>query len=220
MTAFASTTLKVARRSGEVGFLDQLGTDRGMRTGHHALVALDALRGIPLRHARSDAALFKSGGCGRHGAVVAHRRNRNLIALLVEDRLHQGVREHAHVVGDGFDRFKRGDAVERSRDFDLLQHRERLVDAGLIFLDDVVALLLELLLDTGLDVADRLIRRDDVRQLEEAGLHDGRHVLGAADFERELERVDGVDLHMFPDDGFLHVAGEALEHLGRPGVRC
>jgi len=131
----------------------------------------------------------------------------------VENRLHQLVGELAHFLGDERLRIVSLDAVERRRNRHGLEHGQRLIDAGLVFLDDVVALLLELLLDSGLDVADGFVGRNDVGQLEEAGLHDGRNVLRAADFERQLEGVDGVDLDVLLDDRFLHVAGEAFEDL-------
>ena len=131
----------------------------------------------------------------------------------MEDRLHQRIGESSHFRSDGLDRFEGGDAVERSRDRNLLEHRQCAVDAHLVLLDDVVALLLELLLDSGLDVVDRVIGRNDVGQLEEAGLHDGRNILRTADLKRELQRIDRVDLDMLLEDRLLHVAGEAFEHL-------
>ena len=205
--------LEGGRRSGQIRLANQLGADRGVRTRHHALVALNALRRIPLRHARSDAALLILRGGGRHRAVVAHRRNRNVVTLLMENRLHQRVGEGSHFRSDGLDRFESGNAVERRRDLDLLEHRQRAVDAHLVLLDDLVALLLELLLDSSLDVVDRVIGRNDVGQLEEAGLHDGRNILRTADLKRELQRIDRVDLDMLLEDRLLHVAGEAFEHL-------
>lgn len=218
---FASTVLKEA--GAPARFAGSISFERIAACGHAITHWLHWMQAAESHFGTDGAipALLELRGRGRHRTVIGHRGDRDIVALLVQDRLHERIRERAHIFGDERLRLVGRDAVQRSRNFDFLQHGERLIDAGLVFLDDIVALLLELLLDSGLDVADRLVGRNDVGQLEEAGLHDGRNVLRAADFERRASaRRSCMTFTCFLHDDFLHFAGEALEDLGRPGVRC
>ncbi len=168
---------------------------------------------MPFRDLGRDAAFFQPGGADRHGAVVAHGGNRDVVALLVQNRLHQLDREVAGVVGDQDGRRERfGDL---SRDRDRFQVGQGVVHAGDVLGDDFIAFFLEGLLDRFLDVADGLFLGNNLGQGEEADLHDGVDTGAEAGVHRNLQRVDGVDLDFLADDGFLHFTGERGENLVR-----
>ena len=87
------------------------------------------------------------------------------------------------------------------------------VDTGPVHVDDVLALLDEALVNGLLDEGDRLGLRQNAGDLEETGLHDRVDPVAEPDLLSDLERVDVVDLDLFPDDRPLHVFGQVLEDL-------
>ena len=70
-------------------------------------------------------------------------------------------------------------------------------------------------LDLGLDFADGLVRRNDVGQLEEAGLHHRVDADAQFGLAGHLVGVDHVELQLLVDDLLLHFAGQVVPDLVR-----
>ena len=186
-----------------------------MRTCHAADVTLHAGRGIPFRNARSNAAFFEAGGSGRDLAVDGHRGNRNAVALKFHRGFDDLFGELGRIVRKQLDHRSGRNAVQGSRNIDLLTGVDRRVDQGKVHIDDVVAFLLERLLGHFLHALFRLFKRNDAGDLEVCHHHDGVCAFAAETglFGDQFFRIDVVELDLLADDRFLHVAGEVLEHF-------
>ena len=182
-----------------------------MRANQRAASALDAVFGDPGRNVDRDAALLITGRTGRDRAVRIHLRNGQLVALLLEDRL--DVLEEVRIVGDRDGLCAFGGGCPGFRIVDLFDRVHAGVDRGIVLRDDRVALLGVGLLCRSLHVFKRLIRRDDVREFEERGLHDRVDAAAHADFARELDCIDVVELEMVLCDRVLHGRGQLLLHF-------
>ena len=131
----------------------------------------------------------------------------------MQNRLHQFYREVAGVIADQNCGFNAGNAVQRGRNFHLLQVSQSVVNAGDVLVDDLFTFLGEGLFDRFLDVTDRFIHRNDIGQLEEADLHYRIDTCAQSGFLGDLQRVNSIYVDLFLDDRFLHVAGERFKYL-------
>ena len=104
-------------------------------------------------------------------------------------------------------------AARLGRHLDLAQLAERHVDGGEVLLNDLAAALAILLLDGGLDARDDLVRREDTRDVEEAGLHDRVDPRSEADIAGHPVRVDDEQLQVLVDQLLLHLDRKLVEHL-------
>ena len=189
--------------------------DGGVRADEGALVALDAVGGVPLRDHDGGAALLVGGGAGGDRAVhhvTGERAHGQVVAVLGGD--HVGhvadefgsqtvvvrVHETARSVLPGFGNL----------DFHIVTAP---VDGGVVHLDDVLALLAVGLVDGFLHIGHGLFVRDDARDLEEGALQDGVGAAAQADLTGDLGGVDQVEADVLVDDGLLHEVGDAGEGL-------
>ena len=187
-----------------------------MRAYHGALVALDALGTLPLGHVYSDAALLEGGGPGREAAVLAADEGAHgqAVALLRVDRraLLRGelrdLRGHPTLLHH----LVRGVEPGR-RDLDLDDVVQPGVDRGVVHLYDVLALLAVGLLDGVLHVLHGVLDRDDVRQLEERGLHDRVGAVAQPQLLRLVHGVDDVELRFLLCELALELGGKVLLEL-------
>ncbi len=92
---------------------------------------------------------------------------------------------------------------------------ERSVDRREVALDDRVATLCVRLLDEALDPADRLLGRQDARELEEARLHDGVDPAAHAGLVRDGERVDDPEVDLLVEKELLDAAWQVVPDLIR-----
>ncbi len=197
--------------------VQQIGADAGVRADHGAIAALDAAVHVPLGNHHGNAALLILGGAGGHAAGRIQLGHGQLVALLGQNGLDEGLEVgivghlHGHgALGGGFPLLGHGD-LHQAGDGD--------VDGVPVLLDDLVALLAVGLLGVGLHVLIRLVIGDDVGQLEERSLHDGVDAAAHADFLGQLDGVDGVELGVLLRQQLLHGSGQLLLHLlGRPGA--
>ena len=173
-----------------------------MRADQRAQVALHALGDVPLRNVHGDAALLVLGGAGRAGAISRDLGDRQLVALLGENRLDElvVVLVALDLHGDGAG----GGIRPLGRDLHLAQAGDGDVDGVPVLLDDRVALLAVGLLGVGLHVLVGLVIRDDVGELEERSLHDGVDAVAHADLRRQIDGVDGVELDVLLGEQLLH----------------
>ncbi|OPZ60770.1 MAG: hypothetical protein BWY87_00264 [Deltaproteobacteria bacterium ADurb.Bin510] len=207
----------VGRSLGLLGLVYQEGPDDGVRADDGALVALDAVVMQPLGYLDGDAALFVGGGAVGEGAVLAalEGRDRQLVALLGDDRLDDLGDELGHVGADGL-------GVDRQvlpGRVDVHLHQAVLagIDRGVVHVDDVVALLAVGLLDGVLHVIDRLAVVDDLAQVEEGRLHDRVGAVAQADLGTDLGGVDDVELDVVLGHVTLHAVRQAAGgFLGAP----
>ena len=184
-----------------------------MRADVGALVAADALLGVPDRHIDGRAALLVGGAAERVravGAVAGELRDRQLVAFLaVHDflNLSDELRQIALLLRLVLS------VRPRSRDFDLVQGLDALVDGAVVHVDDVLTLAAVRRDDSFLEVGDSRLDRDDVREFEERGLHD--HVEAAAEAEAFGNRycVDRVELDLVLRDVALHGCRQVLRQL-------
>ena len=179
------------------GFLcaQREGTDGGVRADECALVALDALLGVPLGNGDRDAALLVRRCAQLEGAVrvVNEGADGQCVAVHLVDGIEDAV-DHLHGLGIA------GvlgllDLVLRvgpgGGNVDLLVGRCAGVDGVVVHVDHVLALLQVGVQGRVLHVLDRLGLGHDLRQGEEGGLEDGVGALAHADL---LGKVNGVDL--------------------------
>ena len=178
---------------GLVGGQDE-GTDRGVRADESALVALDALVGVPLGNGDGDAALLVGGGAelegtvgviheGGHGQAVAVHLVHGIEDL--SDHL-DGLLEAVLGLGGG--------AVDGvgpgGGNVDLDIGGGAGVDGLVVHVDHVLALLQVGVEGGVLHVLDRFRFGHDLREGEEGALQDRVGALAHADL---LGKVDGVD---------------------------
>ena len=187
--------------------------DGSVRADIGALVAADALLGVPDWHVDGRAALLVGGAAERVravGAVAGELRDRQLVAFLaVHDFLDLGdeLRQVALL-------FRRVLGISpRCRHLDLVQGLDALVDGAVVHVDDVLALAAVRGHDGFLEVGHGRLDRDDVRKFEERGLHD--HVEAAAEAEALSNRhsVDRVELDLVLGDVALHGCRQVLREF-------
>ena len=99
------------------------------------------------------------------------------------------------------------------RDLDLDDVVQPGVDRGVVHLHDVLALLAVGLLDGVLHVLHGVLDRDDVRQLEERGLHDRVGAVAQPQLLGLVHGVDDVELRLLPGELALELGGKVLLEL-------
>ena len=189
-------------------------SDRRVRTYKRTLIATDALRLIPHRNVDRRPALLVSTAAHRERAVrqFAERRHRQTISLLtVHHVLHVGYKRgrvnllqiavHTRVVD-----------IPRRR-VNLVQRLETTIDRAVIHVDNVLTLLAVRLDDRILQILDRLIDRNDVRQLEKRRLHHHVEAPAQPELARNLHRVDRVNIDLVVDDVPFHRRLELVPEL-------
>ena len=166
------------------------GADGGVGADEHALVALDAERGVPLRQVEGDGAFLQLGGGGGPAAVDRQGGDGQEVAFAGEqaggDVAEKAGRKGGVAVGRG------GGVgfVQRGGHGHLAQAGEGGVDGGVVHLHDLLALAGVGLGDRFLDVGDGLFLWEDAGEGEEAGLENG---VGAAAHAGGLGDAVGVD---------------------------
>ena len=216
LLALGVDRLEGRRSALQVHRVVDLGADAGVRAVQRALAALDAQLGIPHRHLERDVALLPPRGVRRPHAVVGDLADGQLVALAGHDPgghvLHEVGRGRRHQLGLVVV------AGHRRGHLDAVEIGDRLVDRVVVHLHDLLAPLAVGLVDGLLDGGDGLFRRDDVREVEEAGLHDGVDAPAHAGLLGHLVGVDGVDLEAQLDDPLLGLVGQPVpDLLGREG---
>ena len=170
-------------------------TDGSMRADESALVALDAFCHVPFRHVDGDAAFLKSRCANRERAVrvAGHDAYRQLVPFLTvygnQNVIHEGV---AGLLGF---HFVLGVSPGR-RHIDLHDGFDALVDGRVVHVHNVLAFHAVGSFHSILQVFHRVCQRNDVRQLEERGLHDHVDATAQTDGLRDLHRVDNIEVNM------------------------
>ncbi|OPY91439.1 MAG: hypothetical protein A4E72_00130 [Syntrophus sp. PtaU1.Bin208] len=188
---------------------DRVGANKG------TLVALDAVFGDPFRHIDGHPAFFILGGRRRENAVGRQGAYRHLIALLEDHR--------GHDLGDKF-----GDNLmligrtaglsPRFRHIDDLDRVQGLIHGADVHVDDLGTFFTIRFLDGILEEIDRLIRRNDVRDLEEGGLHDHVDPSAETDLFRDADCINVVKFQMpFRNDPSQSDRNLPFHFLDRPG---
>ena len=93
---------------------------------------------------------------------------------------------------------------------------ERVVDRGEVAGDDRLAALRVGLLDEALDPGDRLVRRQDAGELEEARLHDRVDPAAHPGLVGDRERVDHPEVDLLVDEQLLDAARQVIPDLVGP----
>ena len=169
--ALSGNSLKFGGLGRFLSLVQQNGTDSGMGADQCALVALQALGGVPCGDFHGCAALFKLGGACGPGAVsqtvLHHGGYRQAVALLAVHRVHHVPDEVRLVLPDGG--VLGGEPAVR----DLHGHQlvDAVLDGGVVHVHNGLPLLLEVgLVDGVLHLRDGLVNGDHRRELEEGGL--------------------------------------------------
>ena len=178
-----------------------MGADKG------ALVALQALGGVPGGQAGGDAALVILGSTHGIGAVLIRSQsgNRQVVAPLTvagdDDVLHHIGKALVHgalVLG----------LCPRGGDL----HLHRAVDTGVyggqVHGHHLFALLGVGLLSGFFHVTHGIVHRHYVGELEESGLQDQVGVVAQTQFPGDLVGVHGIELDVVVCDVLLHIAGQ------------
>ena len=184
-----------------------------MRADDAALPALDAEAWIPDRHFHRDIALFILRRAAGERAVRRHEAHGNQIAAPGHDfrrhLAHEGRRVRPH------DGRQRG-AVQGGGNRDLMQGVHGRVDGGEIELHHRLALVLICLLDEALDLGDGDVRRQDMREMEEAGLQNRVESRTESDAQGDCRCVDDEEAQLLVDDLLLHRSGQLRPDFFRP----
>ena len=194
------------------------GTDGGVRADKGAVVALDALVGVPFGNGDGNAALLVSGSAQLKLAVhmIDEGGNRQAVAVHLVDG-EEDVLDHLHefrlalkLVLD--DNVLSGGPGSGNLDLDIGGGAG--VDGVPVLLDNVHALLGVGMLGSVLHVLDGVCFRHDLGQREEGGLEDGVGALAHADLDGKVNGVDGVELNVVLCDVALRVRMEVMLQLG------
>ena len=175
-----------------------------MRADQRAFTALNAGFGIPNRNFGCDAAFFILGRAGRPSAV--------------NNFFKSGNRQFVTAVGDDFagnfpDEFRsigrnRRQAMESRgnvvRIFNFVHMSQRSINGFEVFLNNGIAFFAVGFLNRVFNFGNCLIFGQNVRNSEEAGLHDGVNALAHAGFAGNFNSVNGVEFQFFADDFFLN----------------
>ena len=194
-------------------FRVELRADRGVRTDRHALVALNAEFRIPDGNLVGEVALFETRRRGGELAVRGHRGRRDEVALVRDHHRLHALEEFRRALVFR-ERLRLRVGVRRRGNVDFMQVGERVVHRLEVHLHDFLALLGVGLFDGLLDLRDGFVLRENVREREEARLHDGVRAALHAGFGGDLRSVDDEDAELLGDDLLLPFLGEAL-----PGFR-
>ncbi len=193
-------------------------TDDGVRTYIRAEVALNAVRGVPFGDIHRDPALFIGGGALRHGAVriILKVADRQLFAAERVDGLQNVVDiidKLGPVSGGLFNGFGRIRVFPGSRDIHLVDILHAALDGRVVHRDDLLALFAVRLRGGVLHELNRLIRRDNVGDLEEGGLQNRVDASAETELLADLDPVDGVEMDAVFGNVFLHLAGQPFVKL-------
>ena len=99
--------------------------------------------------------------------------------------------------------------------FDFVQVGERFVDGLHVLLDDVFTLPAVRVANRLADRFDGFVARQNLRDREEADLHDGVHARSHAGVTRDLVGVDDVELRFLRDQLLLHLPRQVSPRLHR-----
>ena len=169
-----------------------------MRADVSAVVALDALCGVPGRNGNGDAALFVSSSTELELAVdmIHERGNRQAVAVHLVDR-EQEVLDLLDKLRLAFELVVDSNVFcicPVGRNVDLLVRSSAGIDGLVVHLNNVHALLRVGLRCLFLHVLDGLCLGQDLGQREERGLKDGVGTLAHADLLCQINGVDRVEL--------------------------
>ena len=189
-----------------------MGADEG------ALVALDALGGVPGGDGHGHAALLIGGGAQLEGAVHMglESGNRQAVAVHAVNRI-QDLVDHVHQLGGT------GVAVlllhilgggPGSGDLELLVGGGAGVDGLVVHIHHVLALLQVGMSGGVLHVLDGLLLGHDLGQGEEGRLKDGVGALAHADAGSQVDSVQSVDLDVVGGDVALGLGRHVLLQIG------
>ena len=184
-----------------------------------ALVALDALLGVPGGDGDGHAALLIGGGAQLELAVhMVHKGgNGQAVAVHLAHGL-QNILDHLHQLGLALELLG-GLGVHGvgpvGGHVDLLIGGGAQVDGLVVHVHDVLALLQVGGLGLLLHVGDGLLLGHDLGQREERGLEDGVVALAHADLDGQVNGIDGVELDVVLGDialgGGVHVVVQLVE---------
>ncbi len=195
------------------------GTDGRVRADEGAVVALDALFGIPLGHGNRDAALLIGGSALLIGAVhMVHKRgDGQAVAVHLVDG-HQDVLDHLDQLGlaleHGLVLLVLG-VCPCGRNLDLDISGRAGVDGLPVLLDDVHALLGVGVLGGVLHILDGVGLGHDLGEGEEGGLQDGVRALAHADLDGQIDGIDRVELDVVLRDVALGLGVQVVLQLGQ-----
>ena len=191
--------------------IEQEGTNGGMGADQCALVAHDALCGIPYGHFHGNTALLVFGGSGGHGAVGSHPGYGKAVALLRLNGL--DIFMEVRIIGHGNDHSAFGGGGPTLGILDLYNRIDACIDGVVVLLHHGVTLLGIGLLGSSLHEGNGIRFGDHVGQLEESSLHDGVDTAAHAHIVCQLDCIDIIELHMVLGDGILHGGGEFFLHI-------
>ena len=182
-----------------------------------ALVALDAVLGLPHGHGHGNAALLVSrSALGELAVHIVHKGgNRQAVAVLAGHRL-QNVLHHLHGGGVALQRLAVA-GVHSVCPVGGNLHLVVGVKAGVnglpVHLHNGLALFGEALLGGLLHILDGVLAGQHARQRKERGLQNGVGALAQADLHRLVDGVDGVELDVVLRNVPLGFSGHVLVQL-------
>ena len=203
--------LKARGLGGLLGAVQQNGPDGGVGAHQGALVALDALGGVPGRDLHGGAPLLVLGGARGPGAVLqavlhhgGHRQPSPSWRFITATT--SWIKAGA-VLGLGLVL-----GVQPAlRDVHLLELVDAMVDGGAVHVHHRLALLLVIgLVDGVLHLRHRLVDGDHAGEGEEGGLQDGVGAAAQPQLPGDADGVDGVEPGVLFRQRPLHGGGQVL----------
>ena len=184
-----------------------------MRADVRALIAADTLFGIPYGNIDRRAALLVSRAADRERAVdhfLSELRNLEAVAFLTVHDILNARDERRNLMCLFL--LVLGIRPVR-RNIDAMQSLDALVDGAVVHVDNLLTLLAVRCDDSILEVLDSRLDRNDVRELEERGLHDHVEATAEAELLGDFHSVDRVELDVVLRDVALHVGGQVLREI-------
>ncbi len=206
--SFGIDGLECRRCAFEVGRIVSLDPNRSVRANEATHSTLDTNIWIPNRNIYRDVALFVLSRSGGPLTVIGHLGNLDAIAFEADNLRRDVLDEIGRVIGN---RRRHLDvACYVIRIIDLVDIIERNIDCGVVCLDYLFALAPICFLDRFLDKTNRLVHRDNLRQLEESRLHYGVDSGTEVKFLRQLDTVNNEEFCFFIDNLPLHYFRQAI----------
>jgi len=190
-------------------------TDGSVRAEERALVALNALSGVPLGDGSSDTTLLEASGTHGVNTLLHEDGDRKVITLHAvgrADNLLDEVRDRIAALLNN-EEVLVADVGPCGRDLNLVKTADGSIDSADVHVDDLGTLDTISALDSLLEELESLVNRKNTRETEEHSLHDSVNTTAKADALGDLGSVDSPELDLLASELTLHLGRNVLLEL-------